>query len=200
MRRRGAERRNGDNVQKEQDGRTNRSGIDGVHHKMDCATCVVYALLVVFFALGVLIAAAGRPVPPTRGTPNTPWDIHGGSSHDTGLGGAGSSQDNRRSSYQYHDDDENAQTDEEPEDFRPDIGLWEGLGIIAIDRLSKVQDYLEGILDTLDRWKEKLESFNEDLSERLAAMDGNEAGARFEGLDGETGGRRAVQGGAGTKV
>jgi hypothetical protein len=175
------------------DGKPNGRG----GRQTDCATCVTYAFLVAFFAMGVLIAAADRP-PPRGGTPNTPWnpkdDTRGGGTRGgTGVGGSGNSRGDADDDGKGGMDDEGADEDYRKEHL-PDIGLWEGLGIIVIDRLSKVRDYLEGVMHTLEKWEAKLDDVNENLDAYMEDMLGR-VGAGDGGGGGSEERRRAVRGG-----
>ena len=154
--------------------RTKREGGKPRKNKVDCATCLTYTFLIFFFVFGVLIAAAGRPPPPpSRGDPNAPWNPEDDARRGSARGGRGSDGGDTptSSSFDPHDDDDDERDDEDRDGFRDymheDIGLWEGIGIIVVDRLSKVKDYLEGVVETLEGWQAKLEKFNQDLDAQL---------------------------------
>lgn len=123
----------------------------------DCCTTVTYVLLALCFVTGILVAATGRESPPStpRGTPtpNTPWDPSSGAKEGNNAGagtGAGGSRSGSGSGGSRHDpaDGEDNTRGGARSDW-PQYGLLESLGIIAVDRLAHVKDYLEGMVGLL---------------------------------------------------
>lgn len=205
----------GENLRERRDGEPPSRGgglRDGTPRRgTDCETWLTYAFLLVFFVVGVLVAAADRPTLGTRhGTPNTPWsppDSRGGGAGAGGGwrgstrgagGGRGSGGDSRAdagSSPHLDDDDDEASQDEDEGDDRHarrhtevDVGLWEGLGIILVDRLVKVRDYLEGVVDTMETWEKQLRRVSEELDGYLTDVSGKRSLLKDANVDAVGGG------------